>query len=90
MACIAAPKIPYPPGLSALLPPLVLTVPPAGIKFCCTFETPPIPGTPIVLPLGAIAPGIALILQPYVTVIMAAIDQINTLLDQVQASCPLE
>ena len=89
MPCIAAPKIPYPPGLSALLPTLSLSVPSFAVKLCCTFETPPIPGTPIVVPLGSIT-AIALILQPVVTVVMAAIDQLNTLLDQVQASCPLE
>lgn len=90
MPCLAAPKIPPPPGLSLLLPDLVLTPPTLGITFCCTLELPPIPGTPFIIPLGLIAPAIALILQPVIGAVMAAIDQLNALLDQLQFSCPLE
>lgn len=90
MPCVAAPTLPLPPGLDALLPVLVLSPPPApGLNFCCTFEVPPIPGTPIILPLGSV-PGMAVILQPVLTVIMAIIDLLNALLDELQFSCPLD
>lgn len=88
MACIAAPKLPPPPGLSLLLPTLVFSTPVVGLNLCCSLETPSVSSPPI--PLGAIAPAIALLLAPVVSVVMAAIDQLNALLDQAQFSCPLE
>ena len=88
MACVAAPKVPYPPGLSLLLPTLVFSTPVVGLNLCCSLETPSVSSPPI--PLGAIAPGIALILQPVVSAVMSAIDQLNAMLDTIQYSCPLE
>lgn len=91
MPCLAAPKIPAPPGLDLLLPalPTIPQIPTIGLNLCCDLPELEInvPGLPI--SLGTI-PGIAVILQPVMAVVMAAIDLINTYLDQVQIDCPLE
>ncbi len=88
MPCVAAPSVPL-PDLSLLLPELDLSPPTLGITFCCKFETPPVPGTPIILSIGLL-PGIAVVLQPVMAVIMIAIDLLNALLDELQFACPLE
>ncbi len=91
MACLSAPKIPPPPGLSLLLPPLALAIPSFTLNLCCTFETPQPPGFPIILPLGLLIPaGAAVLIQAAMAAIMAAIDKLNSLLDELQFSCPLE
>jgi hypothetical protein len=91
MPCIAAPKVPYPPGLSLLLPTIAIPSPSLGIKLCCTFKTPAIPGFPIILPLGQILPsGAAQAIQAVQAVIVQAVDQLNALLDQLTFDCPLE
>lgn len=93
MPCLAAPRLPYPPGLSILLPTLSFSLPGLGIAFCCAFETPPIPGFPIVLPLGAIfaALGAASALDAVIATIDSIVDLINSLIDQIPAAnCPFD
>jgi hypothetical protein len=88
MPCLSAPSISLPAGLSLLLPSLpTITLPGVPSLLCCTL--PAVPTPTIVLPLGLI-PGIAVILQPVLAVIMAVIDLLNSLLDLIQVSCPLE
>jgi hypothetical protein len=91
MPCLKAPRIPTPDlAISILLPDLGFSPPDLTASFCCTVETPPIPGFPIVLPLGAI-PGIAVILGPLTTAIMTAIDELNSLLDEIPPlDCPFD
>lgn len=90
MPCLAAPKLPYPTvALSLLLPTLTFSPPAIGVSFCCQLETPPIPGFPIIIPLGLIS-GIAVILQPAMALIMTAIDLLNSILDQISVDCPLD
>ena len=90
MACITAPSLPRPPGLDLLLPTLELSPPqPSGANLCCNFEPPPIPGGPLILPLGLI-PGASVLLQPVMTVIMTAVDTLNAMLDELQFSCPMD
>lgn len=89
--CLSAPKVPAPGGLSLLLPTLSLSPSLPGVGLCCTFEPPPVPGSPFVIPLGLLIPGgAAVLIQGAMGVIMSAIDQLNALLDQITASCPLE
>lgn len=90
MACLSAPAIPYPPGLSLLLPDLVLSPPSLEVDLCCHFETPPIPGFPIILPLGAILGPLSATVDAIMAVIATVIDLLNALLDELQFSCPLE
>ena len=90
MACLAAPKLPLPPGLSLLLPTLSLSPPSLAVDLCCHFETPPIPGFPIILPLGAILGPLSATVDAILAVISAAVALLNALLDQLQFSCPLE
>lgn len=90
MSCIAVPKIPYPPGISLLLglTDISIPVPTLGIKLCCNFSTPPIPGFPILLPLGAV-PGIAVALKGIMPALMTYIDTVNATLDVLSFDCPL-
>lgn len=92
MPCLAAPKIPsLDAAISILLPDLSFSPPTLGVEFCCAVETPPIPGFPIILPIGSLPiPGVALIVSTAMTIINTAIDQLNELLDQLQVECPLE
>lgn len=90
MACLAAPTIPYPPLLSLFLPTLTLSPPSLSVDLCCQFETPPIPGFPIILPLGAILGPLSATVDAIVALIKTIIDLVNSLLDQLQFSCPLE
>lgn len=90
MPCLAAPRLPnVSVALAILLPTLSFSAPSLGVNFCCALETPPIPGFPIVLPLGVIT-GVALILAPVMNAIMIAIDRVNELLDSLTVSCPLD
>lgn len=90
MACLAAPTIPYPPLLSLFLPTLSLSPPSLAVDLCCHFETPPIPGFPILLPLGAILGPLSATVDAIMALIDALIDLINSLLDSLAFSCPLE
>lgn len=89
MSCVSAPQLGIPSGLDFFLPTLSLSAALPGANLCCNFEPPPIPGSPFILPLGLI-PGIAVVLQPLMAVIMPIIDLLNALLDELQFSCPLE
>lgn len=89
MACIAAPKLPPPPGLDLLLPDLALDPSLPTVELCCRFEPPPIPGSPFIIPLSEI-PGVGVILAPVMATIMEAIDTLNAMLDELQFECPLE
>ncbi len=90
MSCISAPTLPTPPGLSLLLPDLVLSPPSLDVTLCCHFELPPIPGFPIILPLGAILAPLGAAVDAIMAVIATVIDLLNSLLDLLQFSCPLE
>jgi hypothetical protein len=91
MPCLAAPRLPPPPGLSLLLPTLVIPSPSVGITFCCKLTTPNVPGFPLVIPLGLLIPaGGAVAMAAVVAVINEAVDQVNALLDQLSFECPLD
>lgn len=90
MPCLSAPKVAL-PDVSLLLPKLSRSTPQIGLNLCCPFETPPIPGFPIIIPLG---PFLAL-LGPAGDAVISLIEQIvellNDLLDQIPpVTCPLE
>lgn len=90
MPCINLPTIDFsPPGLSLLLPDIVIPIPTPGLSLCCdiSITRPPIP--PIILPLGPI-PGIAVILQPLIAAIQLIIKTLNLILSQIPTACPLE
>jgi len=88
MPCIALPEIDLsPPGLDLLLPELELPIPTFGLSLCCTIALPPLPS--IIIPFGAIS-GLAVILQPLITLIQTVIKTLNAILSQIQMSCPLE
>jgi hypothetical protein len=88
MSCIKLPEI-VAPDLSILLPPLDIPLPNIhiGLSLCCELSLPPIPGIP---PSLNLIPGVALILVPVNVAILAAVDELNALLDSIQVSCPLE
>lgn len=90
MACLSVPALPY-PNLSLFLPTLSLSVPTFGLNLCCTFETPPIPGFPIILPVGAILALLGPAGDAVIATILAVVDLLNALLDQIPpVSCPLD
>lgn len=89
-ACLAAPHIAIPALLAIFLPTLVLSPPSLAIDLCCHFETPPIPGFPIILPLGAILGPLSATVDTILALIQSIVDLVNSLLDQLQFSCPLE
>ena len=95
MTCLAAsiPKIPV-PALDLLLPTLQFGIPAVGINYCCcNFSLPFLPLS-VPIPLGAImqVPAIASALATITALILAAIDVMNSYLDQLQFSfsCPLD
>lgn len=92
MPCLEGPKLPsVDVAISILLPTLSFSPPTLAVDFCCAVETPPIPGFPIILPIGSLPiPGVALIVSTAMTIINTAIDELNALLDQIQVECPLE
>jgi hypothetical protein len=92
MPCLAAPRLPTPDAaIAVLLPTLNLSVPPVGVSFCCTFETPPIPGFPIILPLGAVLALLGAAGDAILATIASVIDLLNSLLDQIPpVNCPLD
>lgn len=96
MPCVAAPRLTPPTAaIDLLLPTLSFSLPTLGAQFCCAFETPPIPGFPLVLPLGAIlkaietaAPGA---LDTVIALIDSLVDLLNSLLDQIPPiDCPFD
>ncbi len=86
MACIKAPTV-TPPDLSVLLPDLAVDIHPphAGLSVCCELSVT----IPVSISGIASIPGVAAILAPVNAVILAAVDEINELLDSLQVDCPL-
>lgn len=91
MACFSAsiPKIPLPPSIAALLPP-VITIPIGDLTFCCKFWEPFALNIPI--PLGLILGPLNLIIQSALILIQTSIELLNSYLDLLQFSfsCPLD
>lgn len=90
MPCLKVPNIPLPPGLSILLglPTIVIPTPSVGVTLCCHFQTPPIPGSPFILPFGA-TPGISITLTPVLSLLSTYIALVNATLDLIAFDCPL-
>ncbi len=96
MSCIEVPHIGIPdiPGLSLLLGDISIPGPDLGINFCCKFDLP-IPGFPIILPLGTLLntlaanPGQSAVVEAILTTLDQIVSTINTLLDQLPFECPL-
>ncbi len=90
MPCLKAPHLAL-PDISLLLPSLDIEIgpPSIGLSLCCKIPIPPIP-LPIIS-IGTLPiPDLSTILQPAIALIMAAVDTLNGLLDQIQVSCPYD
>ncbi len=92
MACISAPHVGL-PDLFITLPTIALPpIPLPGLNLCCTLQLPPIP-TYLVNAIIALAmsliPGLGKVMQPVLAALMKAIDFMNSILDQITFSCPL-
>lgn len=92
MPCFSGPSIPYPSGIDILLPDLVLDAPGLpGAAFCCTFEGLPIPGFPILIPIGSAFALLGAAGDAILATIDEIIDLLNDLLDLIPTvECPLD
>ncbi len=93
MSCITAPRIPIlsVPGLSLLLGDISIDPPDLSINLCCQID---IPIPPIVIPIGTALGTLKLAapaaLETTFATINSAIEQVNTLIDQLSFDCPLD
>ncbi len=92
MPCISVPNVSL-PDLGISLPTIALPpIPLPGLSLCCTVQLPPIPtylvNQIIALAISAI-PGLGKVLQPVLAILMKALAIINSILDQITFSCPL-
>lgn len=90
MACLQAPRLPY-PDLSLFLPDINIPNPSLTVSFCCTFKTPPIPGLPIVIPIAAILAALGAAGDTVIALLDQIVDLLNSILDQIPPiNCPLD
>lgn len=90
MACLQAPRLPY-PDLSLFIPSISLPDPSLAIDFCCKFKTPPIPGFPIVIPIAAILAALGAAGDTVIALIDQIVDLLNSILDLIPPiNCPID
>ena len=91
MPCINAPNVSL-ASIGISLPTIKVPSPVIGLTLCCTVQTPQLPTyfvNAVIALLVSLVPSLGKVLQPLLAILMKAIAIINTALDLITFSCPL-